>query len=340
MAAQVRLADELGFRGVWLGERHFANGDMLWPSPTVAAAYFAAQTRRIRIGLAARILPFHHPLQVASDALTLDVLSRGRFDLGLTRGSMDETAHAVFGVTRDEARDRFDEQLEVLSLACRGGTFSYKGKYFDLDGIVSNLRPLQRPHPPFYIVANSPSSLDAAADGGIPVFLNGALDYDALARTAVRYVARAAAAGHPSSGAEILANRFVYVGETNAAARRTMREPFMTFLEERAPDLRAFLVKTYGPQGLDYEFLSREICVFGDAEHCARRLSELRERTGVEHVLCTFNLITLDHEQCVESMTRFALDVMPRLQGSAAAIPSAGAPELIELQELKSVAAR
>src|SRR5215212_2582851 len=103
MADQVRLADELGFHGVWLAERHLANGDLLWPSPTVAAAYFAAQTRHIRIGLAARILPFHHPLQVASDALTLDVLSRGRFDLGLTRGSMDDATHAAFGVTRDEA---------------------------------------------------------------------------------------------------------------------------------------------------------------------------------------------------------------------------------------------
>src|ERR1043165_5588448 len=84
MGDQVCEAESLGFHGVWLAERHFANGDLLWPSPMVAATYFAARTKRIRIGLAARILPFHHPLQVAEDAMTLDIISNGRFDLGLS----------------------------------------------------------------------------------------------------------------------------------------------------------------------------------------------------------------------------------------------------------------
>src|SRR5262249_48059448 len=109
MIAQVCRAEQLDFHRVWLGERHLANGDLLWPSPMVAASFLAARTQRIRIGLAARILPFHHPLQVAADALTLDVLTRGRFDLGLTRGSMDEQSHAAFGISHDEARQSFDE---------------------------------------------------------------------------------------------------------------------------------------------------------------------------------------------------------------------------------------
>jgi alkanesulfonate monooxygenase SsuD/methylene tetrahydromethanopterin reductase-like flavin-dependent oxidoreductase (luciferase family) len=305
MAAQVRRADELGLWGVWLAERHLANGDLLWPSPTVAAAYLAAQTRRIRIGLAACILPFHHPLQVAADTVTLDLLSHGRFDLGVTRGSMDEAAHAAFGVSREEARLRFDEQLAILRLACRGEPVSFRGRYYELDRVVSNPPPVQRPHPPLYVVTNSPSSLDAAADAGIPALLNGALDLDALARSAARY---------SPSGADLLVNRFVFVAESNAAAHRLMHGAFREFLETRAPDLRGFLARTYGAAGLDYDFLAREICIFGDADHCAARLLELRRRTGIEHVLCTFNLITLDHQHCVESMERFARDVMPRLQ--------------------------
>jgi alkanesulfonate monooxygenase SsuD/methylene tetrahydromethanopterin reductase-like flavin-dependent oxidoreductase (luciferase family) len=323
MADQVRLADALGFEGVWLGERHLANGDLLWPSPTVAAAYFAALTRRIRIGLAARVLPLHHPLQVASDTLTLDVLSHGRFDLGVTRGSMDDATHAAFGVSREEARARFDEQLAILRLACRGEPFSFQGRYFVLDSIVSSPRPVQRPHPPLYVVANSQSSLDGAADAGLAVFLNGALDAPALAKTAVRYAARAAAAGFEPDGSHILANRFLFVGESNAAAHRAMREPFLQFLEHRAPDLKAYLLRTYGPAGLDYDFLSREICIFGNADYCADRLSELHRRTGIEHLLCTFNLITLDHEQCVESMERFAIEVMPQLRSSGNPLRSA-----------------
>jgi alkanesulfonate monooxygenase SsuD/methylene tetrahydromethanopterin reductase-like flavin-dependent oxidoreductase (luciferase family) len=319
MITQVCRADELGFHGAWLAERHLANGDLLWPSPTVAAAYLAARTRRIRIGLAARILPLHHPLQVASDTLTLDVLSRGRFDLGLTRGSMDEATHAAFGVSREEARLRFDEQLEILRLACRGEPFSFRGRYYDLDGIVASPRPVQRPHPPFYMVTNSPWSLDAAADAGFPVFLNGALDFAALTKLAARYAARASAAGFAPGEIDVLANRFVFVAESDAAAHRTMRGPFLQFLEHRAPDLRAYLVKTYGAAGLDYDFLAHKICIFGSADHCAARLLELRRRTGIEHLLCTFNLITLDHGRCVESMERFAAEVMPRLSAPPAA---------------------
>lgn len=328
IAAQVRQADALGFRGVWLAERHLAHGDLLWPSPMVAASYFAAQTRRIRIGLAARVLPFHHPLQVAADTLALDTLSRGRFDLGLTRGSMDERTHAAFGVTREEAGRRFEEQLEILRLACRGEPFSFRGRYYELDEVVLNPPPVQRPHPPFYMVANNPLMLAAAAEAGTPVFLNGALDLEKVTAAAERYIARATAAGFSPSGADILLNRFVFVGDSAAAAHRTIRGPFLQFLEHRAPDLKGYLTKTYGASALDFDFLAREICIFGDAEYCAARLLELREQTGIEHILCTFNYITLDHRLCVESMERFALDVMPHLRPSVPRAPSPSPGEL------------
>jgi len=313
MIAQVCRAEQLDFHRVWLGERHLANGDLLWPSPMVAASFLAAKTQRIRIGLAARILPFHHPLQVAADALTLDVLTRGRFDLGLTRSSMDGQSHAAFGVSHDEARRCFDEHYEVLRLACLGEPFSFKGRYFDLDSVVPNPLPIQRPHPPIYLVANSPASLDWAADRGLPIFANGALDLAATARDARRYRTRATAAGFSPVDSDLLLNRFVFVAASNAAAHRTMREPFLRFLAHRAPDLRAYLVRTFGPDGLDYDFLTREICIFGDPDHCASRFAEIRYRTGARHFLCTLNFITLDHERCVESMEYFAADVMPRL---------------------------
>lgn len=313
---QVRMADELGFLGVWLAERHLSHGDLLWPSPMVAAAYIAAQTKRIRIGLAARVLPFHHPLAVAADALTLDVLSRGRFDLGVTRGSMDDRAHAAFGVPREEAGRRFEEELEILRLALTGAPVTFRGRFYELEDALAGPPPVQRPHPPLYLVANNPQTLAMAAESGLPVFLNGALDLEAISKSAARYVARAQAAGFSPTGADLYVNRFIYVGDTNEAAERALRGPFLRFLDQRAPDLRGYLVKTYGPDGMDPAFLAREICVFGDAEYCAARLLEIRDRTGVEHVMGTFNYITMDHQECAESMARFALDVMPQLRPS------------------------
>jgi alkanesulfonate monooxygenase SsuD/methylene tetrahydromethanopterin reductase-like flavin-dependent oxidoreductase (luciferase family) len=318
MVDEVVEADALGFRGVWLAERHFASGDLLWPAPMLAAAYLAANTRRIRIGLAARVLPFHHPLQVGADAATLDILSEGRLDLGLSRGSMDEAPHRAFGAPRDEARQRFDESFEVLRLFFRGRPFSYQGRFYDLEGITPSPISVQRPHPPIYMVANNPLSLDAAADQGLPVFMNGAMRLVDLDQSMSRYRARAAAAGFDAGAVDIPVNRFVFVGESRAHAHRVMREPFLQFVEHRAPDLRAYLTARFGERATSFELLAREICIFDDPEGCAQRLYELEDQVGIHHALCTFNLITLDHRLALESMRRFASEVVPLLEEQAA----------------------
>lgn len=321
---QVRRGERVGFDGVWLAERHFANADLLFPSPMVMAAYLAACTNRIRIGLAACVLPLHHPLHVAADVATLDILSGGRFDLGLSRGSMDEAPHEAFAVPREEARARFDEACEILALVFKGERFSYEGQFFKLPQITPGPRPVQRPHPPFYMVANNPLSLDAAADQGLPVFTHGAMRLEELDETLARYRTRSTAAGFDPETADIPVNRFIFVGEDDAHARRVMREPFLAFLETRAPDLRAYLLKKFGPRGGTFDFLASEVCIFGGPDHCVARLRELGELTGARHILGTFNFITLAHDVCVESMNRFAREVMPRLQArpSALAAPS------------------
>ena len=318
---QVIEADDLGFDGVWLAERHFASGDLLWPSPMLAAAYLAAHTRRIRIGLAARVLPFHHPLHVAADACTLDILSEGRLDLGLSRGSMDEAPHRLFGAPREEARQRFDESLAVLRLFFRGRPFSYKGRFYDLDGVVPSPRPVQRPHPPLYMVANNPLSLDAAADEGLPVFMNGAMRRVDLEQSLNRYRQRATAAGFDAAAVDVPVNRFVFVGESRAHAHRVMRQPFCEFMERRAPDLRGYIAARLGERAMSFELLANEICIFDDPEGCATRLLELSDQVGVRHALCTFNLITLEHRQAVDSMRRFAREVVPLLEEQEALTP-------------------
>jgi alkanesulfonate monooxygenase SsuD/methylene tetrahydromethanopterin reductase-like flavin-dependent oxidoreductase (luciferase family) len=214
-------------------------------------------------------------------------------------------------------------------MACRGQTFSFQGRYFDLEGIEPSPCPVQRPHPPFYMVANSPSSLDDAGDKGLPIFLHGALDAAAAASTSARYRTRRAAAGLAPRGEDVLLNRFVLVAESDARALEIMRGPFMEFLDRRAPDLRRYLEKTHGAWGADFDFLAREICIFGDADRCAERLAELHERAGVEHVLCTFNLITLDHARCVDSMARFSRDVVPRLRRRIGEAPGSSRTEVM-----------
>src|SRR2546427_8890255 len=81
---QMAWTEELGFYSLWLTEHHFIEYG-LSVSPTVLAAAAAMRTRRVRIGLAAAILPFHDPIRLAGEPPMGDILSGGRLDVGVGR---------------------------------------------------------------------------------------------------------------------------------------------------------------------------------------------------------------------------------------------------------------
>ena len=83
---QMEWTEELGFDQIWLTEHHFIDYGLSVDPATLACAA-ASRTRRVRIGLAAAILPFHHPLRLAEQLALVDVISRGRLDIGVGRGN-------------------------------------------------------------------------------------------------------------------------------------------------------------------------------------------------------------------------------------------------------------
>src|SRR6187455_3665340 len=81
---QAQAAESLGFRNVWLGEHHFSTYGYL-SRPCQLATYIAAKTSKLRVGTAVIVVPLHHPLVIAEEIATLDLLSGGRVDIGLGR---------------------------------------------------------------------------------------------------------------------------------------------------------------------------------------------------------------------------------------------------------------
>lgn len=110
---QIALADELGFDHAWLAELHFFQPFSIMPAPLQVAVAAAQRTRRIRLGTAVVLLPFHHPLRVAEEAASADLLTGGRLDLGVGRGTI-AVHFGGFGVDRDESRERFEESLAII----------------------------------------------------------------------------------------------------------------------------------------------------------------------------------------------------------------------------------
>src|SRR5262249_837459 len=106
---QMVWTEELGFDSIWLTEHHFIDYG-LSVSPAVLAAAAAMRTRRVRIGLAAAILPFHDPVRLAEELAIVDILSEGRLDVGVGRGNRP-VAFEGYRVPQIENRERFEECL-------------------------------------------------------------------------------------------------------------------------------------------------------------------------------------------------------------------------------------
>src|SRR5882672_11466101 len=110
----------------FFGEHH-QDGDGFLPSPLIVATAVAARTRRLRVGTSVILLPLHHPVHVAEDAITLDLVSRGRVILGVGIGYQPADFRA-FSVPLEHRTALFEEGVELLRLCSAGEKFSYRGK--------------------------------------------------------------------------------------------------------------------------------------------------------------------------------------------------------------------
>ena len=120
-----QAAEDLGFRSMWLAEHHFSTYGYL-SRPLTFALHLADKTRRLRIGTAVIVLPLHHPLIVAEEIATVDLLTGGRLDIGLGRGYQRYEFERL-GVELNESRARWEEEVDIILLALQGKPFSYDG---------------------------------------------------------------------------------------------------------------------------------------------------------------------------------------------------------------------
>jgi alkanesulfonate monooxygenase SsuD/methylene tetrahydromethanopterin reductase-like flavin-dependent oxidoreductase (luciferase family) len=327
---QMEWSDELGFDEVWLTEHHFIDYG-LSVDPGALAAAAASRTRRVRIGLAAAILPFHNPLRLAEQMALVDIISGGRLDVGVGRGNRP-AEFAGYRIPQQESRERFDEAVEVMRRAWTDDRFSFDGRFFSFDGVRVIPRPIQQPHPPLYQVCVSRDGIENTALRGWPM-LNSVLfgPLDQLVTNRDIYVAALRKAGR--SEAEIAAllalwgvSRQIYVAETDAKAREEARpyelwyqESFRRFviperIEDAHPSLQpGFRAMAERLSRITWEGLVEETLAFGTPDTVAGHLERMRE-LGVGQVLCWMNFGGLPQDKIRRSMELFAREVMPRFR--------------------------
>jgi alkanesulfonate monooxygenase SsuD/methylene tetrahydromethanopterin reductase-like flavin-dependent oxidoreductase (luciferase family) len=327
---QMVWTEELGFDSIWLTEHHFIEYG-LSVSPAILATAAAMRTRRVRIGLAAAILPFHDPIRLAEELAMVDVLSGGRLDVGVGRGNRPVEFEG-YRIPQIESRERFDETLTILARAWTTERFSFEGRHFTIPEVRVIPKPLQQPHPPLYVVCVSPDTIEATALRGLPM-LNSILrgPIDQLVAQRDTYIKACKKAGRSDDETAVLLNRWgvsrhIYVAPTDAQARAETREAEMWYQDalrrflipddiERVhpllqPGFRA-LAERMGR--ITWEQLVAETLAVGSPDTVAAKIAEM-QRLGVGEVLCWMNFGGLAQSHVRRSMELFAREVMPRFR--------------------------
>lgn len=307
---QAVAAEELSFDSVWLTEHHFSRHGIVSDSLAVLA-HLAASTERIRLGTAVSVLPLHNPLRLAETAATVDVLSGGRLDLGIGRG-YQAGEFTGFGVDIADKHTRFDEALEVLRAAWSADApFTHDGRWFHYEDAYPQPRPLQRPHPPFWVATDSPEGLASCVERGFGVLLPQGTSLSRAAGSMDRYHAALDAAGQSAASARVHLARATYVAATDEQAWQDAEGPYQEFLG-LADRLRrggpGAAASGRSPFDLDADL--RQSALFGSPETVLEGLRAIR-KLGIERVMIYVHLGALPHEKILASLELFAREVLP-----------------------------
>lgn len=163
------VAADLGFDCLWSAEHHF-NDYSFVPDNIHVMTHLAAKHPDIDVGTAAVILPWHDPLRVAENAAVLDLLSNGRFRLGLGRG-LARREFDAFRLNMDESRERFDEAAPMIVDALKTGFMEGDGTYYKQPRVEIRPRPQHSFDGRIYAVAASEESIVSAARLGAHIIM-------------------------------------------------------------------------------------------------------------------------------------------------------------------------
>jgi probable F420-dependent oxidoreductase len=311
VCAEAQLAEQVGFEAILVGEHH-QHRDGFLPSPLIVSTAVAARTQRIRIGTGILLLPLYHPVHVAEDAATLDIISKGRLILGVGMG-YQAGDFSAFGVPLSQRVSRLEEGIEVIRGCWTHERFSYEGRRFRLHDVAVYPKPVQRPHPPIWVGAMTDESIRRAAlygDAwltGITQPIQNILRHTQVYGTSARELRRPA---------RIILMRDAWVAETRqqaaaeygpevlAAYKYYWKSDSVSFRDKRS-EAEFTLEKTAGDR-----------IILGSPEEVVDQLQRWQEATNAEMIIFRLRQAHSGgppHDKILRAIRLFGEKVIPKL---------------------------
>lgn len=281
MVEQVQAAKAAGFTGLTSPQHHLV-GPLQYFQPVPLLARMAAEAPGMEVIPGIILLALHHPVEVAEELATLDVISGGKLIAGFGLGYRD-AEFSAFGVPNGERVARFEEYLHVIKQLWTGKPVHFQGRFVQLDGQQIALRPLQSAagsHPPIWIGANADAGVRRAARLADAWLMNPHGALPAMRRQLEMYLSARAEAGRPPPE-RIPLSKELYVAEDADLALRQAKP----YLEEKYRTYTAWGQAETLPQddawSDEFSELMRDRFIIGGPSDVLATLRNLRQELGV-----------------------------------------------------------
>lgn len=322
-----RIADETGFNSVWTVEHHFTPYTMV-TNPLQYLTYLAAITKRVDFGTMVTVLPWHNPVRVAEDVNMLDTFLGPNREIicGVGRG-LGRREYAGFSIDQGEARDRFDESLQVLRMLLATGKCDFEGKYYQIKGLKLRPQPDRDLSPNLWCAGGTDETVDIIARNNVRPLVIPTASLGLSLETARKYARLRQAAGFPPTTTKLVL--WAYVSHSEAEAKRGAEQYMVEYSDSalRHYELRGSHfggIKGYEHYGAMQKALATDPTPFlrnyvdghpwGTPDQVIRRAKETAEAFGCEEIMFLFRYGSMPIDVAEKNMQLFAKEVMPALQ--------------------------
>ncbi len=331
----MEMSEGLGFDSVWALDHHFT-GYVMSPDPTQLLSYVAGRTKKVQLGTAVIVLPWHDPVKIAEKIALLDVLSGGRTIFGFGRGAAT-VEYNGYRIPMDEARDRFVEAAIIVRKGLTQPSFSFDGKYYKIPEIQIRPRPISHPEDRFYASSVSPESAEIMAKLGLGVLIiaqrsweDTAADYKRYRETALANNIKPRApigllnilCSDDPREAHDLGNKYLEAMWDSIDNHYHFSDGHLRGV--KGYEFYAKLEKTYSKLQADADAKQKAIEFFtslhaaGTPEQVLEKLRYIHQTVPLEHVIGTFAFGGLPYPKLEKSFKLFAEKVLPVLKNDPA----------------------
>jgi alkanesulfonate monooxygenase SsuD/methylene tetrahydromethanopterin reductase-like flavin-dependent oxidoreductase (luciferase family) len=303
-------AERLDFEGIFFSEHHF--GHAYSPSPNLLVAAVARCTSRLRLGTMGMVVPFYEPWRIVEELAMLDHLTNGRLEIGFAAGVPQELMRV--GYSMEDARERFNESLEILDAALANPVLNHAGKHWRFENLRLMPDAFLQPSPPKWTTVVSTESAVKSAQRRSKVCTG----FESVARITQifdSYREESARLGHSIGSEHLAIRRNISISRNEAAAHEQSRAALAATQKILAGDPRVITSASSlldAPRAGAGFSLHDDDYIAGTPTQVSEQIIDQCRRCGAGHVLAMLGGGSAS--QRLEALTLFGEEVVPRLR--------------------------